>query len=69
MELTPKDVQFYETLDGKCPFKTWLDSLRDRSARAKIVVRNRRIEQGNLGNYRSVGKGVCELKIIRDKLR
>ncbi len=63
MEPTPKDVQFYKTLDGKCPFENWLNSLKDRNARAKILVRLRRLEQGNLGDYRSVGKGVCELKI------
>lgn len=49
MEVTPKDVHFYETLEGKCPFTDWLDSLRDRNTRAKIVVRIRRLEQGNLG--------------------
>ena len=63
MEPTPKDVQFYKTLEGKCPFENWLNSLRDKNARAKILVRLRRLEQGNLGDYRSVGKGVCELKI------
>lgn len=62
MEVTPKDIQFYKTPDEKCPFTSWLDSLRDRNARGKIVVRLRRVEEGNLGYYRSVGKGVCELK-------
>lgn len=63
MEATPKNVQFYTTLSGKCPFAEWLDSLKNREARAKIAVRLRRVEEGNLGNYRLVGKGVCELKI------
>lgn len=63
MEVTPKEVQFYETPDGKCPSRLWLDSLRDRDARARILVRIRRVEQGNLGNYLTLGKGVGELKI------
>ncbi|WP_347566275.1 type II toxin-antitoxin system RelE/ParE family toxin [Scytonema sp. UIC 10036] len=32
-------------------------------ARAKIRNRLKRVESGNLGNYRSVGEGVCELKV------
>lgn len=41
----------------------WLDCLRDMRARAKIRNRLTRIESGNLGDYRSVGEGVFELRI------
>jgi putative addiction module killer protein len=40
-----------------------LDSLRDRKAKAKIRERLKRISLGNLGDYRSVGEGVFELRI------
>lgn len=63
MEAIPKEVIVYETPDGKFPFTEWLDSLRDDKAANKIVKRIERIEQGNLGNYKSVGQGVCELRI------
>lgn len=63
MQSTPKEVIVYETPEGECPYDEWLKSLRDRTAADKITLRIRRVEQGNLGNYRSVGKGVCELKI------
>ncbi len=63
MESTPKEIQIYETKDGKRPFSRWLDSLQDLNARAKILIRIDRIKQGNLGDVKAVGKGVVELRI------
>lgn len=63
MEATHKEVEIYETLDGKRPFTEWLNSLTDIKAKAKIIKRIERIELGNLGDYKSVGKGVCELRL------
>jgi putative addiction module killer protein len=59
----PKEIRIYQTIEGNAPFTQWLDSLRDLKAQSKIRIRLARVEQGNLGNYRSLGKGVCELKI------
>ena len=44
-------------------FERWLKRLRDQRVKASIVVRLRRIEEGNLGDHRSVGGGVSELRI------
>jgi putative addiction module killer protein len=44
-------------------FKTWLSELRDRNARARIVIRIRRMETGNSGDARPVGEGVSEARI------
>ncbi|MBW4689002.1 MAG: type II toxin-antitoxin system RelE/ParE family toxin [Komarekiella atlantica HA4396-MV6] len=63
MEVQPREIQNYLTANGRSPFEEWLNSLRDTRARAKIRNRFKRIESGNLGDYRSVGEGVCELKI------
>lgn len=63
MEATPKEIEIYETPDGKRPFSDWLESLRDIKARAKIRARLDRVEAGNLGDVRAVGQGVCELRI------
>lgn len=63
MDIQPKDVQRYVRPDGKIPFDEWFYSLRDRSSRNKITARLDRLVQGNLGNYRSVGEGVCEFKV------
>lgn len=44
-------------------FETWLCRLKDDNAIARIVARIRRMEQGNLGDAKSVGAGVMELRI------
>jgi putative addiction module killer protein len=44
-------------------FARWLDGLRDRRAAARIIVRVERLGLGHLGDHRSVGGGVTELRI------
>ena len=44
-------------------FSAWLHRLRDANAVARIVSRIRRMEQGNAGDTRSVGKSVFEMRI------
>lgn len=63
MEAQPREIQNYLTADGRSPFQAWLDSLRDTRAIDKIEKRLKRVGLGNLGDYHSVGEGVCELKI------
>ena len=63
MAVVKKEVLIYQTQEGKAPFEEWLNSLRDRKGAAKIRVRLDRARLGNLGQYRSVGEGVFELKI------
>lgn len=41
----------------------WLRRLRDANAVARIAGRIRRMEMGNLGDCRSVGQGVLEMRI------
>jgi putative addiction module killer protein len=44
-------------------FAGWLRQLKDAEAAARIVARIRRMELGNPGDVRSVGKGVMEMRI------
>ncbi len=44
-------------------FIKWFEKLKDRKARAKIAVRIRRVSLGNLGDVKSVGGGISELRI------
>ena len=63
MEVQPREIRNYQTLDGRKPFREWLDDLRDNRAKVRIEKRLDRVELGNLGDYRFVGEGVWELKI------
>ncbi len=53
MEVQPREIRDYLTVDGKSPFFEWFDSLRDRKAKAKIRTRLDRVEDGNFGDYKS----------------
>ncbi len=44
-------------------FSKWLRKLSDRQAQARILVRIGRVEQGNLGDHKSVGGDVSELRM------
>jgi putative addiction module killer protein len=63
MEVSERQVENYLRPDGSCPFEDWMNSLRDKRARARIRTRIARVRLGNLGNCESVGGGVLELKI------
>ena len=57
------DIQKYLTSEGRSPFGICLRGLRDMRARALIRIRLDRLRLGNLGDYRSVGNGVYELRL------
>jgi putative addiction module killer protein len=63
METQPKEIRRYVTTNGKIPFDEWYNALRDRKTQYKIDARLERVALGNLGDYRSVGEGVLELRI------
>lgn len=63
MPTYPYELHYYATDDGKVPFRDWLHSLNDISGRAKIRIRLDRVRLGNLGDSRSVGEGVYELRV------
>ena len=53
----------YITANGKNPICEWLSSLKDRQAKELIQSRLDQAKQGNLGDHKSVGEGVWELRI------
>lgn len=57
------DVEIYSDDDDFSPFEDWLDGIAavdERRIRKRIL----RIENGNLGDYKSVGDGVFELRFF-----
>jgi putative addiction module killer protein len=63
METRNKELREYLTKKGNSPFGEWLNSLKDIKARAKLRVRLDRLKLGNLGDCKSLGSGVKELRI------
>lgn len=44
-------------------YSEWFASLRDRTAKARIDIRIRRLSLGNPGDVKPVGEGVSELRV------
>lgn len=63
MAAQPREIQRYVTPEGKIPFDEWFFSLRESKTQTIIDKRLDRVSLGNLGDHRSVGEGVFELRI------
>lgn len=61
-QVCPLKVREYVDRRGDSPFRDWLDSL-DTPVRARIQARILRVESGNLGDHKSIGTGVIELRL------
>ena len=57
------EIRKYQLEDGEFPFDLWMQRLRDVRAKARILVRLKRVERGNFGDSRPVGESVNELRI------
>jgi putative addiction module killer protein len=44
-------------------YRRWIDGLKDRDGRARILVRVDRMIHGNAGDFRNLTNGVSELRI------
>lgn len=62
MEAVPKKLIDYENNYGECPLREWLKEL-DGAIRARIEARLKRAALGNLGDVKTVGHGVNELRL------
>ena len=56
------EIQTYVDESGKALFEDWFNGLNPVNA-AKIAVALYRLEQGNLSNFKGIGKGVYEYKV------
>ena len=44
-------------------FRDWLDTLKDMKAQVRIAARLRLVEAGSLGDWKSVGEGLSEMRV------
>lgn len=63
MTLPSIEIREYLTSTGRNPYRDWLSKIRDRLAAGIIQGRLGRLEFGHLGDCKSVGKGIFELRI------
>jgi putative addiction module killer protein len=57
------EIRHYLTAEGKDLIVEWLRKVRDLQAKAAIIRRLNRLEQGNFGDFKLLREGVCELRI------
>ena len=57
------EIEFYVRKNGATPFEEWLQSL-DQKTHNRIMARLDRVQLGNFGDHKTVGKGVSELRFF-----
>ena len=58
-----KSLEIYRDARGWEPFTEWYKTISDLRTQARIRNRLRRVEAGNLGDCKPVGRGVAELRL------
>lgn len=58
-----KNIIVYQDPRGHEPFTAWLEGLRDAQVRRRILIRLRRVAQGNFGDVKALKGGVFELRL------
>ncbi len=61
------EIRKYRRPDGVAPFDRWIAKLRDARAKARILVQLDRLKLGLPGDWKAVGEGVFELRIVEGK--
>ena len=57
------ELYYYQTTDGRIPYREWLDTVSNPVAYAAIQSRTDRLKRGLFGDCEPVGQGVWELRI------
>jgi len=58
-----KRLIYYQTIDGKVPIEKWRKNIKDIKTQWRIDGRLDRVASGNLGDHKSIGGGVKELRL------
>ena len=65
----PRKIIFYKAPTGEEPFPLWFDEIKDKRLKDAVAKRLERVEKGALGECKSVGGGVRELKFRASGVR
>jgi putative addiction module killer protein len=60
---TPIKVIAFKRSNGDCPFVDWLQEIKDTKMRLSILKRLQRLKVSNLGDYKSLGGNLFELRM------
>ena len=58
-----REIRIYQTRAGRFPFSEWFERLQDQRTKQVIDSRLARVRLGNLGDGKSLGGGLYELRI------
>lgn len=58
------EIELFKDDDGVCPFRVWLNKLKDEDAKARILARVHRTSEGNFGDWKRIANanGVYEMR-------
>lgn len=56
-------IEYFVDAKGRMPFWEWQKSLKDLKGKVAVLTRLNRIRVGNLGDWKTLAKNVCELRI------
>lgn len=63
-EAKPKQILVYADEKGNEPYTDWVNGLKDKKGKERIITRLQRLENGLYGDCESVGEGVLELRMF-----
>lgn len=62
-----RDVEIYTTLEGKCPFFDWYNTLSN-DYKVKVLKRINRLKDGNYGDWKHLSNSrLCEMRLFFGK--
>ena len=61
--MTDVSILHYCTIEGRFPYREWVESIADKVVRAAVLARVDRLAFGAFGDWKMLGHGVCELRV------
>ena len=58
MQIRPKEILNYTTVNGRSPYRQWYTQIKDEKAQIAISNRITRLRVGNFGDFRRLDAGL-----------